>query len=268
MARKNSISTSTLDFDNIKGNLRDFLTLQTEFSDFNFEGSAMSALLDVLAYNTQQNALLANFALNESFLTTSQLRSSMVNHSLNFGYSPRSKSGAKAVVSLSINLTGVSPKPTSVTLPQYSRFSATLDDISYTYYTLDEYIGYDRTGSGVYTFEEDNGNKAIAIVEGVRKTKTFRCNDALERQIYVIPDQNLDSTTLSVKVFDTISSDDFVIYEQVGRVTNLSAASRIYLPFETYNGFYEINFGDGQNTGVAPTPGNIIQIEYLVNILN
>ena len=161
-----TIKSTELDFNTIKNNLKTALAAKSEFADYNFEASGLSNILDVLAVNTHYNGLIANFALNESFLTTSQTRSAMVNHSLNFGYSPRSKSGAKAVVNLNVNLVGVSPKPTSITLPQYSRFNATIDDITYTFYTLDDYVGYDRTGSGIYTFEEDNGKEHLALTFG------------------------------------------------------------------------------------------------------
>ena len=263
MARKQTIHNTTLDFANIKRSLRDYLGSQSEFSDYDFEGSGLSALIDVLAYNTHQNALIANFALNESFLTTAQTRSAMVNHALNYGYIPRSKSGATAIVNVSLNLSGVSPRPATVTIPQYTRFTSTVDGVSYTFYTLDEYIGYDRTGTGVYTFENEAGDKALAITEGVLKTKTFRCNDALERQIYVIPDKDLNLLSLSVKVYDNASTDNFDIYESTSTVGIIDAETKLFIPLESYNGFYEINFGDGVNTGLAPVPGNIIRAQYL-----
>jgi hypothetical protein len=263
MASKQTIQTTNLNFDDIKTSLKDYLNGQTEFTDFDFEGSGLSVLLDVLALNTHQNALLANFGLNESFLSTAQTRSAMINHALNLGYVPRSKSGAKATVTLSVNLTSVSPKPASITLPQFTEFKTTVDGVQYTFFTLEEYIGYDRSGTGIFTFEVEAGDSNILISEGVLRTKTFRCNDALERQVYVIPDTDVDLSTITVQVFDTASSDEFDIYEQSSSIKQYNEDTKLFLPVETYNGFYEISFGDGQATGTAPVPGNIIRVQYL-----
>lgn len=263
MASKQTIQTTNLNFDDIKTSLKDYLNGQTEFTDFDFEGSGLSVLLDVLALNTHQNALLANFGLNESFLSTAQTRSAMINHALNLGYVPRSKSGAKATVTLSVNLTSASPKPASITLPQFTEFKTTVDGVQYTFFTLEEYIGYDRSGTGIFTFEVEAGDSNILISEGVLRTKTFRCNDALERQVYVIPDTDVDLSTITVQVFDTASSDEFDIYEQSSSIKQYNEDTKLFLPVETYNGFYEISFGDGQATGTAPVPGNIIRVQYL-----
>lgn len=263
MASKQTIQTTNLNFDDIKTSLKDYLNGETEFTDFDFEGSGLSVLLDVLALNTHQNALLANFGLNESFLSTAQTRSAMINHALNLGYVPRSKSGAKATVTLSVNLTSVSPKPASITLPQFTEFKTTVDGVQYTFFTLEEYIGYDRSGTGIFTFEVEAGDSNILISEGVLRTKTFRCNDALERQVYVIPDTDVDLSTITVQVFDTASSDEFDIYEQSSSIKQYNEDTKLFLPVETYNGFYEISFGDGQATGTAPLPGNIIRVQYL-----
>lgn len=265
MARKQTIHTTTLDFENIKESMKAYLNGQTEFTDFDFEGSGLSVLMDVLAFNTHQNALLANFGLNESFLTTAQTRSGMINHALNLGYVPRSKTGAKATVNLSVNLAGVSPKPATVTLPQFTEFQATVDGVQYTFFTTDEYIGYDRSGNGIYEFEGDAGTKELVISEGVLRTKTFRCNDAAERQVYVIPDTDVDLSTLTVQVFDSVSSAEFDVYEPSSAIKEYSSETKLFLPVETYNGFYEISFGDGQATGTAPVPGNIIRAQYLAS---
>jgi len=260
---KQTIHTSTLDFNNLKTSMKNYLAGQTEFADFDFDGSGLSVLMDLLAYNSHKNALLANFGLNESFLSTAQTRSSMINHALNLGYVPRSKTGAKATVNLSVNLASVSPKPSTITLPQFSSFTSVVDGVSYTFYTLDEYIGYDRTGTGIYTFEVKSGDKDISISEGVLKTRNFRCADAQERQVYVIPDKNLDLSTLVVTVFDSISSTEFEIYERSSDIKEYNDDTKLFLPVETYNGFYEISFSDGQSTGTAPVPGNIIRAQYL-----
>ena len=117
-----SIKSTQLDFDVIKANLKEFLKAQSEFADYDFEASGLNNILDVLAYNTHYNGLIANFALNESFLTTSQLRSSIVAHAESLGYVPRSYSSAQAKLNISVTVTDTN-RPTTITLPRNTEFT-------------------------------------------------------------------------------------------------------------------------------------------------
>ena len=158
------ISSSQLDFGFIRGKILEFMKQQTEFQDYDFDASGLSAIADVLAYNTHQNALLGNFALNETFLQTAQLRSSMVNLALNFGYVPRSRSSSQALVNVSVNLTAASEKPETITLPAGTEFTTELDEVTYTFRTEQEYTArIDSAALGIYTFEDDDGELAIII---------------------------------------------------------------------------------------------------------
>ena len=112
-----TIKSTALSFDAIKNNLKTFLADKPEFNDYNFEASGLSNILDVLAYNTHYNALTANFALNESFLGTAQLRSSLVSLAEGIGYIPDSKTASKAVLNLSLNLSGVTGRPSTLQIP-------------------------------------------------------------------------------------------------------------------------------------------------------
>ena len=132
-----TIKSTALDFANIKTNLKTYLQNSTEFADYNFEASGLSNILDVLAYNTHINALTANFALNESFLGTAQLRSSVVSLATGIGYVPDTKTSAKATVGVTLNLSGVSGRPSTIDLPRYHRFAATVDDVAYVFQTTD-----------------------------------------------------------------------------------------------------------------------------------
>ena len=107
MAQVTSIKSTELDFQNIKNSLKNFFKSQDEFADFDFEASGLNNVLDVLAYNTHVNGLTANFAINESFLNTAQLRSSVVSHAETLGYEVRSTTTSKAIVNLNVNLAGV-----------------------------------------------------------------------------------------------------------------------------------------------------------------
>ena len=260
-----SIASNQLDFEFIKGKIIEFMRQQSEFEDYDFEASGLSAIADVLAFNTHQNALLGNFAINESFIQTAQLRSSIVNLAGNFAYVPRSKTSSVAYVNLTVNLAAAANKPETISLPSGFEFTTVLDEVTYTFRTSEQYTArIDPAGIGIYTFLDENGNLAIPIREGVPRTKTFLVETALDRQIYVIPDDTLDLSTLKVRVFQDGADTEGVSYSSLGLVTTpLTADTKIVVPLETYNGYYELNFGaQNGNLGDAPAPGNIIRATY------
>lgn len=264
-----TIKASDLDFDNIKASLKTYLSAKDEFEDYDFEGSALSNIVDVLAYNTHLNGLVANFALNESFLPTAQLRTSLVNHSLSFGYIPRSKTASRATLRVSINLQSAASKPETVTLPAGTSFTANVEGVEYTYRTLIDYIGYDTTGSGIYTFVDPLGNPTVTVLEGAITVKTFIAEPGTDRQVYVVPDPDLDLSTVAVQVYDDINSDTFTSYFSANAtsggqiISSITEDTALYLPLETYNGYWEINFAIGGLTGNNPTEGQIIRVTYL-----
>src|SRR5210317_1506504 len=180
------IKSTDLDFDQIKANLKTYLKSKNEFSDYDFEASGLSNILDVLAYNTHINGLIANFALNESFLNTAQLRSSVVSHAEILGYVPRSKTASKAVVKLSLSNSAVD-RPSRITLPSNWTFTTEIDDQSYTFQTREAYVAVDD-GTGTYNFLTSSGSDEIILTEGIEKTKTFLVGDTGDQQVYVIPD--------------------------------------------------------------------------------
>lgn len=258
------IRSNDLDFPSIKARLIEFMGRQSEFQDYDFEASGLSSIADVLAFNTHQNALIGNFALNERFIQTAQLRSSVVNAASNFAYTPRSRTASTAYVNVSVNLTNLDAKPQEIYLPADTTFTASMNEVTYTFRTTEQYVGrIDAAGLGVYTFEDEDGNKAIPIKEGSVKTKTFNANTELNRQVYVIPDDTLDISTLKVRVFEDTADTEGNSYLRLSSNRGINADSRIFLVLETYNGFYELNFGDGTITGQAPVPGNIIRATYI-----
>lgn len=254
------IQSSDLDFDQIKNNLKTYLKAQSEFSDYNFEASGLSNILDVLAYNTHINGLIANVGLNESFLNSAQLRSSVVSHAESLGYYPRSKTAASAVVNLSVATTNTAV--TSITLPQYSTFSSSIDDVSYTFMTLEQYVGVNN-GSGTFTFKDAVGSADITIKEGSLKTKTFIVGDVADGQVYIIPDETIDTSTINVKVFDSVTSSSFDTYTDIQNSVRINSNSTVFIVREVPNGFYEITFSDGNVLGKSPAAGSKIVIQYL-----
>jgi len=256
------IRSSDLDFDAIKTNLKTFFKKQTEFKDYDFEASAMSNILDVLAYNTHVNGLIANFALNESFLPSAQLRSSIVSHAETLGYYPKSKTASTAVVNLTAATSDTSTA--SASLPINSTFSVNIDDVTYTFQTLEAFTAV-NDGSGNFVFKTSAGSSNITITEGTLKTKTFVVGDTTDQQIYVIPDETMDTTTISIKVYDTITSSSFDTYTDINDSVRINTNSTVYIVREAPNGYYEITFGEGNVLGKSPSAGNKIEITYLSN---
>ena len=256
-----TIQSTQLDFDAIKNSLKTYFAQQSEFADYNFEASGLSNILDVLAYNTHMNGLIANFALNESFLTTAQLRSSVVSHSEALGYTPRSKTAAVAYLNLSIVNT-VNGRSATVTLPAYTKFTASVDGVSYNFQTIMPYTAIDD-GSGSYVFKTSAGSTSIPVYEGRQSTKTFLVGETNEEQIYVIPDENLDTATLDVKVYNTSTGSSYTEYTSLRAAITINTESTYYDVHESPNGYWEIHFSDGLTTGKAPTAGNKIVVTYL-----
>ena len=259
-----TIRSTQLDFDTIKGRLKDFLKQQTEFQDYDFEASGLSNILDVLAYNTHFNGLTANFALNESFINTAQLRSSVVALAEGLGYVPTSFTSSQAALNLSVLVTA-SNRPTAITLPRGTTFSSSVDGVAYTFQTRENFVGTDD-GNGTYQFLNANGETGIPVFEGTEKTKTFFVGDTTDQQIYVIPDVTMDTSTIRVRVFPTSSATTFDTYLNIVDAIRITNESAFYQIKETPNGFYEIIFGDGISTGLAPKAGNKIVIDYLSTV--
>ena len=256
-----TIQSTDLDFDTIKTRLKDYFKRQSEFNDYDFEAAGLSNILDVLAYNTHFNGLITNFALNESFLNTAQLRSSIISHAEALGYVPRSYASALAKLTLTISISSTN-RPTLITLPRNTQFTTSLDSVSYTFQTREVYTAA-PDANGLYTFKTSEGSSEIPVYEGTEKTKTFFVGETADEQIYVIPDLTMDTTTIRVRVFDTSVSATFDTYTNISKATRITATSTHYQIKEVPNGYYEIIFGDGLSTGKAPVAGNKIVIDYL-----
>lgn len=259
---KSTVKSSDLDFNNIKGRLKTFFQSKSEFNDYDFEASGLSNVLDVLAYNTHINALTANFSLNESFLSTAQLRSSVVSHAQTLGYEIRSRTASRAIVNLSANLSGVVGRPLQIALVSGTTFTSSVDGTTYTFRTRDTHYARDN-GTGVYNFLTSSGSNEIPVFEGVEKTKTFFVGEKDERQIYVIPDKTIDTATAIVRVYETASSTDFVTYTPLSLAIDVNENSTHFQISESPNGTYELNFGDGTSFGKSPEPGEKVVITYL-----
>ena len=252
-----TIKSSELDFDTIKNNLKTYLEETNEFSDYNFEASGLSSLLDVLAYNTHYNSLLANFALNESFLSTAQLRSSLVALAGALGYTVRGNNASCATLRMYV----VDPLiPSSITLPVGFKFSTTVDNKSYIFKTRTQLIARNN-GANQYYFQLGE-NQNFAIFEGVEKVKTFIAGNVNENEGYVIPTDNMDLNTVKVRVYADTATSAYDAYTNINDATTLNKDYRIFVMKEAPNGQYELTFGNGARLGKFPQPGNKIEVIY------
>ena len=247
-----TINTSDLDFYDIKSKLKTYFRNSGEFEDYDFDASGLSNILDILAYNTHINGLTANMSINESFLSTSQLRSSVVSHAESLGYFPKSSTAARAVVDVTITIAG---GPTSFTLPKGSSFFASIDESNYEFFTTQNYT-VANSGTDTFTFT------GVTLIEGKEQFKTFLADSNIDIP-YVIPESTLDTSTMIVNVFPNGTTEESEIYLNVKEVATVSDESRVYMVRESHNGDYEMIFGDGNVLGVRPQTGNVIRVEYI-----
>ena len=255
MATSNKkINVTTLDFDDIKKNLKTFLSGQTEFQDYDFEGSAMSVLLDVLAYNTHYNALYNNLAINEMFLDSARKRNSVVSLSKMLGYSPRSATCATATITLTVS--APSSGATTLTLPAYTAFTTTIDGASYTFYTTGSVVATSQTG--VFVFRD------LVITEGT--PLSFNITVGTNTR-YIIPNSAIDLNTLTVRVQDSASSSVYTTFNKSETLINVDSVTKCYWVKEIDEGLYELTFGDG-NLGMQLDTGNIVHLNYFVSSLD
>ena len=245
-----TINSTGLDFDSIRNNLKTWLEQKPEFADYNFEASGLSNILDVLAYNTHYNGLIANFALNESFLSTAQLRSSMIGLSTAIGYIPNSKVSSIAVIN--VTASGTATTSNSLKLPANTKFTTTVDDVAYTFQTTKDATAF-KQGSGPYSYTWEN----VTVREGIEKQKTFIAGTTSEIDTYVIPNQDIDINTVEV----TVGSTNKQFYN-VSTVSELDQFSRIFIIKETPNGYFEVAFGNGASLGEVPVSGDKIVVTY------
>ena len=254
MAANKKINIAELDFDAIKANLKEFLKGQSEFQDYDFEGSGLSVLLDILAYNTHYNALYDNLAVNELFLDSAVKRNSVVSLAKTLGYTPRSAKCATAQVN--IQITSVTEGPSVAIIPAFSPFTTTIDGKSYTFYNRSP-----LSATGPATVYQINN---ATITQGEYLTYRFTVS---ENGRYIIPNANVDLETLRVRVQENAQSSDFQTYTASTSLVEADSASRVYWVKEIDDGLYELVFGNGV-IGTALVPGNVINIDYFVSGLD
>ena len=249
------LRVTELDFDTIKLNLKTFLNQQSQFTDYDFEGSGLNVLLDILAYNTHYNAYYLNMVANESFLDSALLRDSVVSHAKTLGYLPHSMKAPNATINFLVNA------PTStdgtLTIPAgYSFLSNQIDSKVYNFVVLEDTTVTKANNS--YYFEN------LDISEGQLITYSFNHNQTTNpKQTFTLPDNDIDTTSIKVGVSPTSTTTDIAVYNLVTDILDVTNNSEVYYLQETKNGQYQIYFGNGVIGKTLPD-GAVVSVTYLV----
>jgi len=244
------LEISQLDFDGIKDNLKTFLSQQDEFTDYNFEGSGMNILLDVLAYNTHYLGYNANMLANEMYLDSADQRSSVVSLAKQVGYTPRSATSSQATIDVVVN----SASGATLTMSRGTKFTTTVDGTNYSFVNNAD-ISISPV-DGVYKFSNLN------IFEGTYLNYKYTANTTDTDQRFIIPNDNVDTNTLTVKVQESSSDSTTNTYKLATGITSLDSTSKVFFLQEVENGRFEVYFGDGV-LGESIQDGNIVILDYI-----
>ena len=248
---QHKLEISELDFDAIKANLKTFLQSQTQFQDYDFEGSSLSILLDVLSYNTHYMSYIANMSTNEMYLDSADIRKNIVSLAKMLGYTPTSPRTPRAQIDVVVNnATG-----SSVTMQKGTVFTTTVDKVDYEYVTNADITITPE--NGVYKFNN------VPLYEGTLVTfkYTFDSND--NDMKFEIPSDRADTSTLKVTVQNSNTDTTQTVYSLAGGYNDVSSDSKVYFIQEGSENKYEVYFGDGV-TGKKLEDGNVIILEYIV----
>jgi hypothetical protein len=251
MAHEPKLQVTELDFDDIKANLKTFLKGQTEFSDYNFEGSGLSVLVDLLAYNTHYLGMNANMLANEMFLDSSTLRSSVVSHAKQLNYLPRSARAPVAYINLQVNNSNLA----SVTIDKGTKFTTIVDNNTYGFVVNESLTT--QPENGVLKFNN------LPIYEGTLTTSRYTVDYNNPEKKYIISNNRADTSTLKVTIQKSASDNTTQVYTLARDISTVGDTDRVYFLQESEDGRFEVYFGDDV-IGQKPADGNIVILEYIV----
>lgn len=258
MASSNTtLKVTELDFSSIKNNLKTFLKSQSEFTDYDFEGSGLSVLLDVLAYNTYYNGFYLNMAANESFLDTAQVRKNILSHAKTINYIPNSNQGSLSKINVTVTPSSSESQNTSVlTINKYTQLiGRDKDGVNYNFVTVNSNTAFKQ--------ENNSFNYAnLFVKQGEVLTNQFLMTSNNSSRRFELPSANVDVSTLSVTVQESASNTHTEEYLLAKDITEIKANSKVYFLEENDNLRYTIQFGDNV-IGQRPANGNIIIATYL-----
>ena len=251
------MKVNELDFKDIKANLKAFLKSQTEFSDYNFEGSGMAVLIDLLAYNTHYNGMLAHMLANENFIDTAIKRESVVSIAKALGYSPRSYLSAEANVTVTITPDS-SYTDTNLTMSRNTAFTTNINSTAYTFFPAEDITVAAQVINGVTKFIFSD----IKIKEGVRVQNSFTVSAAAPQGPFIIPNENVDVSTIRARVQTSLSDTSLTTWSKVDTILDVKNDSRVYWCEEGIDGLSQLRFGDGV-LGQKLEVDNVVIIDYL-----
>lgn len=253
------LKVAELDFDTIKTNLRSFLKSQSEFSDYDFEGSGLSVLLDVLAYNTNYMGYYLNMVANEMFIDTALSRKSVVSHAKLLGYTPRSVAASRATINVAFTPV-TNDSNGAISIPRFTRFlSESKDGVNYVFVTTSSRVLTKNTITGLFNAD------TLEIKEGQPLAITFTYDSQTNpKQIFELPESNIDVSTIQVRVQKSAENANQETYILAQDATNVDAEAPVYYMEENKNGKYQVYFGDGI-IGKKLVNGNIVIVSYIVS---
>jgi hypothetical protein len=248
------IQVNNLDFENIKTTLKDYLRAQTDFTDYDFEGSVWSTLLDVLAYNTYYTAFNTNMVVNELFLESATLRDNVISLAKQLGYKPKSVVSAKAMVNFQVNFVGSAPA--IIILKKGTGFVTTFNDKLYRFVVLDDYKAGVVNGQAFFT--------NVELYEGSVVQDNFTVSNIIRSQQYILSNGKADSSTIRVKIYPTEESSEFSYFTMIDNIVDIKDTDGIFYVDETDDERYELFFGDGV-IGQKLEDNNYVEASYLIS---
>lgn len=253
MPATSSIKPLDLDFDNIKNGLKEYLRNRPELKDYDFEGSTIALILDILAYNTYQNNFYTSMVANEMFLDSAQLRENVISRAKMLGYTPRSVRGSSTTLTLQV--TPSDTNSVSVTIPKNTAFKGKINNKKYNFVIPNE----------VLIFRDVDGNfidTSIDLVQGTPLTFEYQV-DETNAQRFIIPNDFVDETSIVVTVRESFSDTNVTTYVRANDVFDINPNSTVFYLQEIEGERYEVIFGDNV-LGKRPSAGNVVKIEYRV----
>jgi hypothetical protein len=246
----NSISLVSLDFDTLKSQLKTYLKSQSQFTDYDFDGSNMSVLLDILTYNTHLNAFYLNMVASEMFMDSAQLRNSVVSIAKALNYTPRSSKSSRATVNLRFAQSNLA----SFSIPENTRFTGKNSNGTFSFLTNESIVLYPANGF----FTANN----ITLYEGSILTDTFVVNESIENQRYILTNSTIDTDSLRVTVIEDNGQTN-TTFTKTEAITNLTANSAVFFLQGAEDSRYEVVFGDNV-FGRKPKNGSIVSAQYRI----
>jgi hypothetical protein len=253
------LNVTELDFATIKENLKTFMQSQEEFQDYNFDGAGLTILLDILAYNTHYNATLAHLQANEMFIDSAVKRNSVTSIAKTLGYTPTSRKSARANITLQIDPPSTFTN-TSLTILRDTPFTAKTAKNTYTFFPKEDYV------SGLVTLEtgQTGFTFPMELIEGKRVTNTFIVDQSNKSGPFVLPNVNIDTTTVRVRVQTSSTVTSVVTWNFYDDIMDVDGTTKAFFIEEGPSGLYEVRFGD-DIIGKQLQVGNIVGIDYIVS---